>query len=231
MPRALIGVLMLLPMSSLAMELNVVGNQLILSGRVVGDEPGKVREALANSPEIDTVILRNSPGGDAPAGYQTGELLRERGLRTAVSGYCYSSCSRMFLGGGTRYFTDDYPAEQTHIGFHGHYHADGHLNAALMAQYGLRDWIIKYSDGRADANLVERWINIPLSRGMIHFFHPVLVNRGGASTFMCRGDEPAGLVFACEPIAKTALELGIVTSLDIVHSADQPDIRATIGGR
>ena len=78
------------------MELKVVGNQLILSGRVVGDEPGKVKEALANSPEIDIVILRNSSGGDAPAGYQTGELLRERGLRTAVSGHCYSSCSRCF---------------------------------------------------------------------------------------------------------------------------------------
>ena len=227
----LIALVVLPPMESVAMELKVAGNQLILSGRVVGDEPGKVREALANSPKIDTVILRNSPGGDAPAGYQTGQLLRERGLRTAVSGYCYSSCSRMFLGGSTRYFTDDYPAENTHIGFHGHYHADGHLNAALMRQYGLRDWIIKYSDGKADANLVERWINIPDSRGMIHFFHPGLVNRGGASTFMCRGGEPTGPVFACEPIGKTALELGVVTSLDIVHSADQPAIRATIGGR
>ena len=227
----LVALVALPPAESVAMEQKVVGTQLILSGRVVGNEPGKVRVALANSPEIDTVILRNSPGGDAPAGYQTGQLLRERGLRTAVSGYCYSSCSRMFLGGSTRYFTDDYPADHTHIGFHGHYHADGHLNAALMAQYGLRDWIIKYSDGKADANLVERWINIPYSRGMIHFFHPVLVNRGGTSTFMCRGDEPTGLVFACEPIGKTALELGIVTSLDILHSADQPDMRATIGGR
>jgi hypothetical protein len=229
--RVLVGALILLPMSSLAMELKVVGNQLVLSGRVVGDEPGKVREALANSPEIDTVILRNSPGGDAPAGYRTGELLRERGLRTAMSGYCYSSCSRMFLGGSTRYFTDDYPLEETHIGFHGHYHADGHLNAALMRQYGLRDWIIKYSDGKADANLVERWINIPYSRGVIHFFHPELLKRAGASTLMCQGDEATGSVFTCEPIGKTALELGVVTSLDIVHSADRPDIRATIGGR
>jgi len=209
----LIVLLALPPTESLAMELKVLGNQLILSGRVVGDEPEKVKGALANSPEIDTVILRNSPGGDAPAGYQTGQLLRERGLRTAVSGYCYSSCSRMLLGGSTRYFTDDYPAEDTHIGFHGHYRADGYLNAALMGQYGLRDWIIKYSDGKADANLVERWINIPYSRGMIHFFHPMLVNRAGASTTcMGRGDEPTRLVFACEPIGKTALELGIVTS-------------------
>src|SRR5258708_33040301 len=97
------------PMESVAMELKVAGNQLILSGRVVGDEPGKVREALANSPEIETVILRNSPGGDAPAGYQTGQLLRERGLRTAVSGYCYSSCSRLVLGGRPRPFTHDCP--------------------------------------------------------------------------------------------------------------------------
>ena len=59
----------LMPVRTLGMELKVMGNQLILSGRVVGDEPDKVREAFANSPEIDTVVLRNSPGGDAPAGY------------------------------------------------------------------------------------------------------------------------------------------------------------------
>src|SRR6516162_2655495 len=214
-----------------AMQLKVVGNLLILSGRVVGDEPGEVTEALAKSPDIDTVVLRNSPGGNAPAGYQVGQLLRERGLRTAVSGYCYSSCSRMFLGGRNRYFTDDYPAEDTNVGFHGHYYANGRLNADLVSQYHLRDWIIRYSDGKADPQLVERWINIPYSRGMIHFFHPALLKRTGVSTFMCQGDEPAGLVFACEPIAKTAFDLGVVTSLDIVHSADRAEPGAPIGAR
>jgi len=225
-----VAVATLSPTKSSAMELKVVGNQLILSGRVVGDEPGKVTEALTKS-EIDTVILRNSPGGNAPAGYQVGQLLRERGLRTAVSGYCYSSCSRMFLGGRTRYYTDDYPPEDTNVGFHGHYYGNGHLNAVLVSQYGLRDWIIKYSDGKADPQLVERWINIPYSRGMIHFFHPGLLRHAGVSTFMCQGDEPTRLVFACESIGKTALDLGVVTSLDIVHSADQAEIRAAIGGR
>src|SRR5438132_8736476 len=88
---ALIMILMV-PARAPAMELKIVGNQLILSGPVLGDEPGTVREALASSPGIDTVILRNSGGGNAPAGYQVGQLLRERGMRTAVSGYCYSSC-------------------------------------------------------------------------------------------------------------------------------------------
>jgi hypothetical protein len=212
------------PSGSSAMGLEIVGNQLILSGPVVGNEPEKVRDALAASPHIDTVILRNSPGGNAPAGYRVGQLLRERGLRTAVSGHCYSSCSRMFLGGGMRFFTDDYPPEDTEIGFHGHYDAHGRLNAELVHRYGLREWIIKYSDGKADPQLVERWINIPYGRGMIHFFHPALLKRAGASTFMCQGDEPSKLVFACEPIAKTALELGVVTSLEILHSADRPEM-------
>ena len=216
---------------SSGMELKIAGNQLILSGRVVGDESGNVTDVLAKHPEIDTVILRNSPGGDAPAGYLVGQVLREHGLRTAVSGYCYSSCSRMFLGGRTRYYTDDYPPENTNVGFHGHYYANGRLNAGLVSQYGLRDWIIRYSDGKADPQLVERWINIPYSRGMIHFFHPELLRRAEVSTFMCQGDEATGLVFACEPIAKTALDLGVVTSLDIVNSADRAEVGAPIGAR
>ena len=104
-----LAVSMLSVTGSSAMDLEVVGRQLILSGPVVGDEPAKLAEALAKSPEVDTVILRNSTGGNAPAGYRVGELLRERSLRTAVSGFCYSSCSRMFLGGRERYFTDDSP--------------------------------------------------------------------------------------------------------------------------
>jgi len=58
--------MLMVPVQALGMELNIVGNQLILSGPVVGDEPGKVRDALASSPGIETVILRNSPGGNAP---------------------------------------------------------------------------------------------------------------------------------------------------------------------
>jgi hypothetical protein len=128
---ALIAMLMV-PTRAPAMELKIVGNQLILSGPVVGEEPGKVREALATSPGIETVILRNSGGGNAPAGYQVGQLLRERGMRTAVSGYCYSSCSRMFLGGSARYFADDYMPEYNNVGFHGHYDRTGRLNANLV---------------------------------------------------------------------------------------------------
>ena len=215
-----------------AMHVEAVGHQLILSGPVVGDELGKVQEILAENPAIDTAILRNSPGGNAPTGYRIGELFRARGLRTAISGFCYSSCSRMFLGGKRRFFTDDFPPEYTHVGFHGHYDGKGRLATDAVKRLGLKDWIIKYSDGKADAELVDRWISIPLSIGMIHFYHPERFARDGASTFMCQGDEPmARSVNGCKPIFKTALDLGVVTSLDVVKSEDQVEIRALLSDR
>ena len=97
----------------IGMTLSEMGDQLILTGPVVAGDAGKVRRALAGNPAIRTVILRNSLGGDVPTGYEIGDLMREKGLRTAVSGYCYSSCSRMFLGGKERVFTDDYPLLMT----------------------------------------------------------------------------------------------------------------------
>jgi hypothetical protein len=209
-----------------AMEVTVSGDQLILSGRVVGDEYGRVAPLLAarvpgGARRITTVILRNSPGGHAGTGYRLGELFRAKGLHTAVSGFCYSSCSRMFLGGRKRSFTDDFPPEQTDVGLHGHYGRDGRLLAQLVRDLGLKAWIIRYSDGKADERLVERWINIPRNNGMIHFFHPGQVRRDGFSTFMCQGDEKAPNVFGCEPIGRTALDLGIATSLVLVHSNDR----------
>src|SRR6202045_5531372 len=48
-------VILTVPTRAPAMELKIVGNKLFLSGPVVGDEPGKVREALASSPGIETV--------------------------------------------------------------------------------------------------------------------------------------------------------------------------------
>ena len=201
------------------MNVHPAGDQLIAIGPVTSGDYQRVRAALDANPQTTTVILRNSPGGHAPTGYQVGALFRERGLRKAVSGYCFSSCSRMFLGGKTRIFTDDYPAVETNIGFHGHYDSRGMLNADYVRQLGLKDWIIKYSDGKADPALVERWINIPYAKGMAHFYHPLRVKQHGASTFFCDGKDGRP-VFDCESIPQTALDLGVITSLDIITSND-----------
>ncbi|MEO6164248.1 MAG: hypothetical protein ABIP88_08915 [Candidatus Binatia bacterium] len=174
--------------TSTGMTFQEIGDQLILSGPVVFGDADHVRRTLANNPVIRTVVLRNSPGGDVATGYTVGALLRQRGIRTAVSGYCYSSCSRMFLGGKDRVFTDDYPMAWTNVGFHGHYSGSrarmGQLDMQMVHQEGLKDWIIKHSDGKADPDLVERWIYISINIGMIHFFHPQVAQKQNASTFM-----------------------------------------------
>jgi hypothetical protein len=232
MTRLVLCALTLMAMSNeaAAMDVAVAGNQLILSGRVIGNEYERVARLLAADARITTVVLRNSPGGHAGTGYRLGELFRARGLNTAVSGFCYSSCSRMFLGGRQRSFTDDFPQERTEVGFHGHYGRDGRLLPDLVRKLDLKAWIIRHSDGRADAELVERWINIPRGAGMIHFFHPGLVQRHGVSTVLCQGDEETSEgVFGCEPISRTAVDLGIVTTLALTHGNDQAAVRAAHG--
>lgn len=205
-----------------AMEVLVVEDQLILSGRVIDGDLRKIERAFKQNPEITTVILRNSPGGHPQTGFRVGEIIREKKLTTAVSGYCYSSCSRMYLGGVRRVFTDDYPPEVTDIGFHGHYKKDGSLDTELMKKTGLRDWIIRFLDGKADVALVDRWVNIPTNRGLIHFFNPGRVERDGASTFFCSGNESFGTPpFGCEMIAGSAIDLGVSTSTDTISSKDR----------
>lgn len=216
-----------------AMDFRLIADQLVLSGPVNSGDFEKTRDILASSAKVDTIVLRNSPGGDVLSGYRLGELFREKGLRTLVSGLCYSSCSRMFLGGKTRYFTDDFPPIYTNLGFHGHYDmSNGHLQPQLVAQFHLKDWLIKYSDGKADPALIDRWMAIPINIGMIHFYHPDLFKPGGISTFLCQGTEKmAQAVLGCEPIRKTALELGIVTSLQVQRSNDQDEIKLGIPTR
>ena len=125
-------------------------------------------------------------------------------------------------------FTDDYPPQFTQVGFHGHYN-NGDLNAASVNALHLKDWIIRYSDGKADEALVERWINIPRGTGLIYFYDPAWVNIDGYSTFMCQGTEPDRTqIFDCERISKNALDLGIATALTPVRSNDQQKIRRTI---
>ena len=203
-----------------AMQLAKFGNTIILSGPVTGAEPAMVRDAFAANPRIDLVVLRNSHGGEAGTGYEIGEFFREKGVTTAVSGYCVSSCSRMFLGGKKRLFTDDYPLDQTRVGFHGHYDAQGNLNGASVISGGLYDWIIRYSDGKADPDLVKRWIAIKKNKGAASFFHPDLAATLGSSVFFCDGLQRQKIT-SCEAIATDALQRGVITDTRRISSPDQ----------
>lgn len=202
-----------------AMHMQVADDQIILSGAVNPADDDRLSALLdENRGKITTIILRDSPGGDAASGYAIGDLIRKRGLRTAVSGYCPSSCSRMFLGGVERQFTDEQPVGKTRIGFHGNYRSDGRLMTEAMPR--LRAWIIAHSDGKADPVLVERWTNIQNHNGFIYFFDSARLNRkDGISVFICTGNEnPASRYNECEKLpGRTGYALGIFTSTALVR--------------
>jgi hypothetical protein len=209
-----IGLGAALPAQAMVME--VAGNQLIASGEVARGDFNRFLDLVNRNPAVDTVILRDSPGGDARSGYDIGYTIRARGLKTAVSGFCRSSCSRMFLGGVERQFADDQPVGKTHVGFHGNYDGGSNDPSALDK---LRKFIILHSDGKADIDLVNRWTAIPESRGFIYFFDSERLKRNdGASVFLCTGKENRDNRYnECEKIAgKTGYSLGIFTSSALV---------------
>ncbi|MCZ8092314.1 MAG: hypothetical protein O9331_02405 [Acidovorax sp.] len=220
LPALAVGAAGLSGGSAGAMALASHGNTLILSGPVIGGDLAMVKDAFAANPKIDLVVLRNSHGGDAWTGYRVGELLREAGVTTAVSGYCISSCSRMFLGGKQRVFTNDYPADRTYVGFHGHYNAQGNLDPQAVSQGGLYAWTLKHSDGKADPALVKRWIAIEKNRGAANFFHPDVAPALGHSVFFCDGLQ-AQKVTSCEALGTNALERGVITDERRIASPDQ----------
>ncbi len=203
--------------SASAMTMLVAGDQMVLSGPVHNGDGQRFRELLAASPAVRTVILRDSPGGDATAGYEIGELIRQKGLRTALSGYCRSSCSRMFLGGVERGFTDEQRPGRTYVAFHGNYEESGQLMTRMVPI--LQRWIVTHSDGKADPALVERWTTLPERTAFAYFFDSErLRRRDRVSIFLCDGSESRiNRYEQCEKIAgRTGYDLGIFTPMPLV---------------
>jgi hypothetical protein len=189
---------------------------LVMSGKVEGIELRVLKDWIDKHPEIDTIILKNSTGGDAATGYAVGEYIREKGLTTAVAGHCLSSCSRMYLGGRSRYFTDELPPGKTMVGFHGNYGADGNLLPQRV--YILKRWIIKYFDWTDEQRsqyepLVEQWVNTSNHNGFMYFFDETKFKTSdGASVLYCTGNEPRQQRFAlCErKQGLTARGIGVI---------------------
>lgn len=149
--------------SASAMDIHIQGSSVTMSGRVDGPECDQLRSILLNN-KIKSVILGDSPGGDAEAGYCVGALIRENGLSTSISGSCASSCSRMWLGGITRTLT----GKDSRVGLHGNYGSTGALIATAPAR--LRAWIPMYAP-TVDRDLMEKWINLPINTNVMYFYN------------------------------------------------------------
>jgi len=168
------------------MDFQVHGDEVWLSGHVTGSEYSQLLAILATNP-IKMVVFTYSGGGNANAGYNVGELIRQRGLATVVRGSCASSCSRMWLGGVKR----SLEGLSARVGMHGNYDDAGDLLPA--APLRLRTWLPSFA--LVDRQLMEQWITLPNHKQMMYFYNDraELCDRGSCAPIPGRNVFNAGL--------------------------------------
>jgi hypothetical protein len=200
-----------------AMTMDVRGDQLIATGRIVPDDAARFRTLVAANPNLKAVVLWNSPGGSAAANDAMTEIIESRGLNTVVAGFCVSACAMIFLAGKDRSYGDLEPIGSTSLGFHASY-VDGHL-AADRRLAALKARVLDRTGGKIDPALVDRWLHLTDERNTIRFRYPGDATPGPTTYFCPLGRFPnAGNYKNCDAIPNTsALSAGIVTSSDIVH--------------
>ena len=145
-----------------AMLVEASGSVVYMSGDVVGDECKKLSEIL-NTQTIDLVVLGDSNGGDANAGFCVGETIRKNKISTVINGVCVSSCSRMWLGGVSRKLEGNASA----VGLHGNY-SNGRLIDKSTTR--LREWIPRFAPN-VDIELMNRWTALFYSKHMMYFYN------------------------------------------------------------
>ena len=211
---------MLLSFNALAMDHRVAGNQLVLSGSIAGTEIALMRNLLPANPQIDTVILRDSLGGDVWTAKRLGELFEERGFKLAVSGFCMSACVIAFMGGKERMFADGREGRNTFLALHTPtYATDGGVrfrqgDVASGLRYQILDWM---GPRIKDVALLERALENKNPAGFVYLFDPARTTRAdGLTVFQCQGTEKRR-VADCASIAGTdALRAGFITSREIL---------------
>lgn len=216
--RRLLLAFALLPALAQAMELRVAGNEIHLRGQVMGFEFGLFRELLGGHPEVDTIVLRDSPGGDGRTAFRIGEAIRDAGLRTVVAGRCYSACTLIFLGGKSRHFARSSRPEAMFLGFHGAFVEDV-FDPNAPSQDGrsqVRAWIISRTEGKIDREVLDRFVRGERRTAILYAFDPLQFTLDyGFSLYYCDGTEPRGSTpySECEKLAgRDALSLGFVNA-------------------
>ena len=213
---------MLLTFNALAMDHRIAGNQLILSGRINGDEIALMRDVLPANPQIDTVVLKDSPGGDIWTAIRLGEMFAERGLKVAASGFCMSACVIAFVGGVERSFADGKEGRFTYLALHTPTNSDaapGREQGKPALQW--RGKVMYWMAPRVkDVALLEKALANDNPAGFVYLFDSARTSRtDGITVFQCQGTEKRRIA-DCAPISGTdALRAGFITSRDILKVA------------
>jgi hypothetical protein len=201
-----------------AATMTVYSDHVIVSGQFVRGDDEQFAEILKANPDLKTVILYDSPGGNGFVMQRMSALIRGHGLVTGVAGYCISACAMIFLSGVQRYFTDMVPVQNTSLGFHGSYRPDGTLAPETRLQM-IKGMIMDETGGKADPALVDHWTHLDSERSTVRFTYPGTDGTPkGTTVYECSGQGRFPDYRSCTPLAgHDALSMGIITSTSILH--------------
>ncbi|MDB5899231.1 MAG: molybdopterin biosynthesis protein MoeB [Ramlibacter sp.] len=199
-----------------AMEFNLVGETLVLSGPVVSTDLVRMRDHLATR-RVKLVLLHESPGGDLWNGYQLGVRIRDEQLPTAVSGKCESACGLVFLSGAERSFSDGRPIGKTMVGLHGA-HTSG--TQEVLSELGPRmAYVIKTMTARKyPPDLLDRTVYPRHADDMVYAFHPGRYPAGARGRGVLECLKQPDISFRCTMLdGLDALGIGVITNPEIIQ--------------
>jgi hypothetical protein len=223
LPTALAACLLpLAALSARAMDFNLVGETLVMSGPVTGNELVELRNHLATG-RVKLVLLHESPGGDLWNGYQVGNRIRAEGLPTSVSGKCESACGLIFLGGAERSFSDGRPIGHTMVGLHG---AHSVQTRQPLTELGPRmAYVIRsLTDGKYPKDLLQRTVYPSNAEDIVYALHPSRFQPDGTRKGILECLKQPDISFKCTMIdGLDALGIGVITQPAVLPLPD--DVR------
>ncbi|MEO8389216.1 MAG: hypothetical protein ABI893_01035 [Polaromonas sp.] len=202
--------------SAVAMDFNLIGDTLIMSGPVLGDDVAHFKDQVATN-RVKLVLLHNSPGGDLWNGQELARRIREAGLDTAVSGRCESACGLVFLGGVNRYYSDGSPLAKTMIGLHGAHNKD---TKQAMPQLGARmAYLIReMTEKKFPDDLLDRTVYPKDPSDFTYVFHPARFKADGNLRGVMECNRQADTTFKCKMVeGLDAISVGATTSSEVLR--------------
>lgn len=181
------------------MDMHISGDQLILRGFINLRDYDNFTRTI--TPAIQTVVLTKSPGGVRFIGQEIAHEIRRRKLSTVALGSCVSACANLFLGGVERRLADS----TSFLAFHSNYtNRSGNPSVAHMGE--LASFYAEMNPKLPDS-MIKLFLG-KKQNGAVFFYKRLTRN--------CEGTEPQRPA-GCPTIPKTALEMGIITSMDDVE--------------
>ena len=206
------------PRPASALDIKIVENQMILSGEIESNDAWTFSRTLANNPKVDTIVLRNMPGGKVDAMERMAATVEDRKLHTVISARCMSACAHIFMAGETRRFSSDFPPEAAHLAFHSAYRSEGALKGwGGTPVTNAHLWYVRRSGGKLDPGLALRWMSLEHSSGFAFFFDPAGRKIRSSYSYLCTRTMP---MEQCEKIDRSAFDLGLITSMEPAQVKD-----------